>query len=297
MSALEPPLPLGFLRARLLIALEQVRGCVEDWSTNFRKATTISHPGLVTPDMLRDQPGMAPRSIISVLGGKNERISGGSKTLFYASFVWFIVTRGVLKDRTEDGVLIAGEGVRFVTDPPWLDLEEAKASGLVAVTGTPGSPIGAGELLTRAGDNPLKYTVDVATVIGVGGDALVQVSAVDAGYHSNARKATRLTFDTPPAGVDPTGQANDDGITGGSYESAFAKTPIAESVEMRARYSDKDERTGISFWTIQWRQALDLGTARRPQLPYTPLRLIEGTDTIAGTPNPDHIETKVELPP
>jgi len=196
------PLPLDADSA-LLIARDQVVECVDEWTVNFRKAKTVGHAGKVTWQYLREQARMAPKSIITVISGRNARLGGGKKTLFTSTFIWFIVSRGRIQDRTKLGLLLTGEAIRFVTDPPWMDV--------------PGS--------------------------------------------------------------------------------AFSMTPVAESVEFKALYEDKDEKNGLSVWAVQWRQAVDLTTARRPpSTPREPLQRLDGTATIAGEPNDDEFETHSELP-
>jgi hypothetical protein len=197
------PLPADASSA-LLIARDQVVECVEEFTKNFRKGPTVGHAGKVTWKYLREQARMAPKSVITVITGRAERLGGGSQTLFTSTFIWFLVSHGRIQDRTNLGLLLVGEGARFVTDPPWMNL--------------PGS--------------------------------------------------------------------------------AFAMTPVAESIEFKALYEDEDEKNGLSVWALQWRQAVDLTTARRPPLvPRDPLQMLGGVGTVAGSPNDDQFTTESDLTP
>ncbi len=196
------PLPAD-AESALLVARDQVVECVEEWTVNFRKGKTIGHAGKVTWQYLREQSRMSPKSIITIISGRNARIGGGKNVTFTSTFIWFIVCRGRIGDRTKLGLLLTGEAVRFVTDPPWMDVPD----------------------------------------------------------------------------------------------SAFSMTPVAESIEFKALYEDKDEANGLSVWAIQWRQAIDLTTARRPSTttPREPLQQVDGVGTIDGEPNDDSFETHSEL--
>ena len=114
----ELPLPSPFVSA-LNVAVDQVVDGVEAWMIEYREGETIKHPGRVTGKFLEQQAGMGPRSIIASAGGRVERISGGAETLLLTRFQWWLVVRGQIEDRTQDGLLFAGEGCRLVADPPW----------------------------------------------------------------------------------------------------------------------------------------------------------------------------------
>ena len=66
----------------------------------------------------------------------------------------------------------------------------------------------------------------------------------------------------------------------------FAKTPVAETVQFLNTYTDKDEKSGLTAWAIQWQQAIDLGSAGRTPDPVGEvLESIVGTLEIDGDPN------------
>lgn len=198
---IQPPLPADATSA-LLIARDQIVGLVEEWSVNFRRGRTIGHAGQVTAEFIRKQANRAPRSIITVLSGDGERIAGGSMTQLPTRFIWFLIVNGTLEDRTNKGLLLSGEGTRFVWSSPWLDIEG----------------------------------------------------------------------------------------------SAFVTTPTR--VGFRSLYQDKDEKNGISIWSIDWDQAVDMGTATRPDLiPAEPLEQLDGTYTVEGEPDNDTVTVTITEDP
>lgn len=196
----ETPLPSPLTGEALVVARDQVVEVVEAWGAAHWESETIGHAGKVTLEYLRRDGYRAPRAVVTVVRGKNARLSGGKTTEFLATFQLFLVVDGAIDDRTTLGLALAGAAVRLVTASPWLEIDD----------------------------------------------------------------------------------------------SAFSRTPIAESVRMTALYDDKDERDGMSVWGVTWDQAIDLGTARRPATPGPEhLALIQGTATIPGEPNNATVETEV----
>lgn len=99
------------------------------------------------------------------------------------------------------------------------------AVGICEATGITGAIIAAGKLLQR-GDG-VEYSVDAEVVI-VGGQAVVAVTAVEAGSDSNADAGVALTFVDTIAGIDSQVLVDADGISNGTN---------VESIESwRARY-------------------------------------------------------------
>lgn len=123
----DSPLPLEFTSA-LVRARDQVVAAVETWGREYWGAATIGHAGKVTMKFLREQSGMAPRSIVTVLSGNNAALSRGKSTQFAFTFQWFIVAGGVLTDRTDLGLNLSGEGIRLVNRAPWSNLADSAFS-------------------------------------------------------------------------------------------------------------------------------------------------------------------------
>lgn len=101
------------------------------------------------------------------------------------------------------------------------------AIGICEATGITGAIIAAGKLLQR-GDG-VEYSVDAEVVI-VGGQAVVAVTAVEAGSDSNADAGVALTFVDTIAGIDNQVLVDASGLTNGTN---------VESIESwRGRYLD-----------------------------------------------------------
>jgi hypothetical protein len=127
MASAEPILPLDATSA-LVIARDQIVDCVDEWSQLYRAARTIGHAGKVTQEYLFKQSGKGLRSIITVMGGTNERLSGGKSTQFDARWAWFIVVPGTIENRTSKGLLVGSEAVRFITRDVWGNLPDSAFS-------------------------------------------------------------------------------------------------------------------------------------------------------------------------
>lgn len=95
-----------------------------------------------------------------------------------------------------------------------------------------------------------------------------------------AGEGTRLVWSSPWLDVD---------------NSAFVTDPT--KVAFRSLYQDADEKSGISIWAIDWTQAVDMGTATRPDLvPPEELARLDGTYTVEGGANDDTTTTVIEDP-
>jgi hypothetical protein len=114
MAVTEPALPVPLPQSNLRKALDIVVEQVQAWMGGHAKHTTIGHSGLVTQEFIMKQAGMAPRSIVTVVDGEAIRIGGGMTIQCTPTFVWYVIVRGVLNDRTTDALDFIGEAMRFV---------------------------------------------------------------------------------------------------------------------------------------------------------------------------------------
>ena len=113
MAVTEPQLPTPLPQSSLRRARDIVVERVNEWMGSHHGHETIGHSGVVTPEFIRKQAGLAPRSIVTVIKGQASRV-GGMAVQATVVFVWFVIVRGVLSDRTSDALDFAGEAVRFI---------------------------------------------------------------------------------------------------------------------------------------------------------------------------------------
>jgi hypothetical protein len=118
MSGTEPSLPQPTV-SNLLAARNVIRDCFEAWLHNWRKTPTVGHAGVVTWEFIRAQAGMAPRAIVTVLDGDADRIMGGKAVQSTPTWAVYLLTRGRIKDRTDDGLNLVGEALRFIFADPF----------------------------------------------------------------------------------------------------------------------------------------------------------------------------------
>jgi hypothetical protein len=191
MPVTEPPIPDPIPDGNLLAARDVVVEQVQAWMGTTAAHDTIGHAGKVSPEFIRQQAGMAPRSIITVLGGTTSRLGGRMAAQLLVNWAWFIIVRGIIEDRTAEALRWLDGAARFVY-------------------------------------------ADVFT------DARPDI---------------------------------------------FSRPPEAGSVEVRSLYTDGDERTGYSVWSVTWEQEITLGPPGRPRPGDGALLLqILGTNTIDGNP-------------
>jgi len=114
MAVTEPPLPLPLPPSNLRMARDIVVEQVQAWMGAHAGHQTIGHAGVVTPEFIEKQAGMAPRSIVTVIDGQASRLGHGMTIQTVVTFVWFVIVRGVLSDRTTDALDFIGEATRFV---------------------------------------------------------------------------------------------------------------------------------------------------------------------------------------
>ncbi len=90
------------------------------------KHATIGHIGPVTQEFIMQQAGMAPRSIITVIDGEAERTGHGMTIQCTPTFVWYVIVRGVLADRTNDALDFIGHAIRFIYADVFRDADDDK---------------------------------------------------------------------------------------------------------------------------------------------------------------------------
>lgn len=130
--ALPSPLPQSNLRKARDIVVEQVQA----WMGSHAKHTTIGHSGPVTQDFIMKQAGMAPRSIVTVVDGEAVRIGHGMTIQCTPTFVWYVIVRGVLSDRTADALDFIGECMRFIYADVFRDADPNKIFSKPPVAGS-----------------------------------------------------------------------------------------------------------------------------------------------------------------
>lgn len=282
LAAIEP-LPLD-AKSTQRIARDQVIACIDRFLVNYSGAATIGHAGRVTLRYLKEMgKGGGVRSVVTILGGRSSRISGGAATQWEALWGWFLVVPGTIKDRTTDAADLTGEAIRFVEFSPWSKIAAGIAQGVARFTGTPGSVVPLAQSLAR--NSGLLYSTTVGGVIDGSGVLDLQIAADGVGEDYNAPDSVILNLAAPPVGVNASARVPL-GLTGGISETAFAKTPRAGSVQLVPLHKDDDESLGSSIWLVRWDQEIGLGTAERPGLvPPDVLERIYGFSTIPSTPN------------
>lgn len=130
--ALPSPLPQSNLRKARDIVVEQVQA----WMGGHAKHTTIGHSGPVTQEFIMKQAGMAPRSIVTVVDGEAIRIGHGMTIQCTPTFVWYVIIRGVLIDRTSDALDFIGECMRFIYADVFRDADTDKIFSKPPVAGS-----------------------------------------------------------------------------------------------------------------------------------------------------------------
>jgi len=114
MAVTEPVLPSPRPQSNLRKARDIVVAQVQAWMGPHAKHETIGHSGPVTQGFIMRHAGMAPRSIVTVVDGDAVRNGHGMTIQCTPTFVWYVIVRGVLIDRTTDALDFIGEAMRFV---------------------------------------------------------------------------------------------------------------------------------------------------------------------------------------
>ncbi len=114
MAVTEPPLPTPRPQSNLRVARDIIVEQVQAWMSSHAKHTTIGHCGPVDQEFIMKQAGMAPRSVITVADGTAARVGHGMTIQCTPTFVWYLIIRGTLSDRTTDALDFIGEAMRFI---------------------------------------------------------------------------------------------------------------------------------------------------------------------------------------
>ena len=119
----EPPI-LRTAESGIKRAAEAIRAAFDAWFVNWAEATTIVHPGRVTPRHLVEQAGFAPRIIVSAQRGEVQTLGFGKQVNVNTTFLVFLVLPGIIQDRTVDAQNVVGLAVNFVVANPWVDKDD-----------------------------------------------------------------------------------------------------------------------------------------------------------------------------
>jgi uncharacterized phage protein gp47/JayE len=149
---------------------------------------------------------LLPRSLETILA----RALGGGAHMLHFNAGW--VARQIFPDTADSDRLDDIGGFYKVTRKA-----PAFATGAVLFTGTNDTLIPLGTIAQRA--DGVQFATDAAATI-VGGQALVEVTAVVAGIAGDTDTATTLSLSSPIAGVDPSPTVESPGISGGAEEEA-----------------------------------------------------------------------------
>jgi uncharacterized phage protein gp47/JayE len=142
------------------------------------------------------------------------------------------------------------------------------ATGPVALTGSNGSPIPAGTVLSRS--DAAEFTTNAVATIAAG-IATVTVTASVAGDAGNTLEGSKFTLVTPVAGVSSTGFVGTGGLVSGS--DAEGDTSLRERLIARMQ---KAPQGGADFDYVDW--ALEVPGVTRAWV--YPMELGEGTVTV-----------------
>jgi uncharacterized phage protein gp47/JayE len=135
------------------------------------------------------------------------RVSAGAAHGLYAFLDW--VARQILPDTAEAEILERHAAI-------WLPagrLPAAYAQGRIAVTGADGVLIPADTRYKRA-DGVAFFTDSEATITA--GEAIIEVSAADAGQAGNTDPGVALSLESPIIGIDARATVVGDGLSGGA---------------------------------------------------------------------------------
>jgi hypothetical protein len=124
----EPVLPLPRPQSNLRKARDIVVAQVQAWMGTHVNHATIGHIGPVTQEFIAKQAGQAPRSIITVVDGDAVRIGHGMTIQCTPTFVWYVIVRGVIADRTNDALDFIGHAIRFIYADVFRDPEADDAA-------------------------------------------------------------------------------------------------------------------------------------------------------------------------
>ncbi len=114
MAVTEPQLPVPRPASNLRLALNIIIEQVQAWMSKHASHTTIGYCGPIDQETIIKQAGQAPRSIITIIDGTAERVGHGMAIQCTATFVWYLIVRGTIADRTDAALDFTGEAMRFI---------------------------------------------------------------------------------------------------------------------------------------------------------------------------------------
>lgn len=132
---------------------------------------------------------------------------GGAAHLLHGHLVW--LSRQLFPDTAEKEYLERWASMRSLSRKTAV-----KASGLLPITGTPGSPCPAGTIWQRA--DGTRYVQNAEVTIGGDGTATIALTAEAAGAGGNAIAGVKLSLVSPVAGVGSAATLTGAGLSGGS---------------------------------------------------------------------------------
>jgi|SRR5690606_7307159 len=136
MAVTEPALPVPLPQSNLRKARDIVVDQVQAWMGSHAAHETIGHSGAVTQEFILRHAGMAPRSIVTVLDGDAARVGHGMSIQCTPTFVWYVIVRGVLSDRTTDALDFIGEAMKFIYADVFRDADPEKIFSKPPVAGS-----------------------------------------------------------------------------------------------------------------------------------------------------------------
>jgi len=142
------------------------------------------------------------RQVLTVLG----RAQAGAVHGLYGYLVW--VAEQILPDLADEEMLARHAAIWDVPRK-----QPAQAGGDVVFTGTTGTVIAAGTLLTRS--DGVEFATDAEATLAAG-TITAAVTAVEAGEDGNTEAASTLTLVNPIAGCDSSATVDTGGLTGGT---------------------------------------------------------------------------------
>lgn len=191
------------------------------------------------------------RSMVRILA----RVVAGAAHMLHGHLDY--LSRQIFPDQSDDEFLVRQASLYGIAKNP-----PTYAHAVVGFTGTDGTVIAAGHVLTRADGE--QYTTDADATIA-SGTASVAVTANTAGAGPTLTAGVSLTFESPVAGVNATATVDDTGLINGSDEESTEEL----RTRLIARLSDPPQGGSAADYvawakevagvTRVWVSALELG--------------------------------------
>lgn len=191
------------------------------------------------------------RAMVHILA----RVIAGAAHMLHGHLEY--LSRQIFPDQSDDGFLVRQASLYGIAKNP-----PTYAHAVAVFTGTNGTVITAGHVLTRS--DGAQYTTDADATIS-GGAASVAVTAVTAGATPTLSAGVSLVFESPVAGVNATAEVDDTGLIDGSDEESTEEL----RTRLIARLSDPPQggsaadyvawAKAVTGVTRVWVSALELG--------------------------------------